>query len=603
MVEESPFYSRVPKDLLGNLAYRRKVIEYGSRGRTEAQEIWTICKRDILFYVNAFLFLVEPRQIPGGKKVYPIVPFITYPYQDKCILQLKGALGQQDVLIEKSRDVGASWMCLSVFEHAWHFEDMLSFLLVSRKEDLVDKKGDPDALMWKIDHMHLNMPAWLLPAGRTGRREDKDRTELHLANPETGSVIDGAATTGDVSVGGRRTAVLLDEFAKVKEGSDVLRGTRDTTNCRIFNSTPEGKANAFYEQREAMAREGGQIITLHWTLHPIKAKGLYKTSQGKDRSPWYDLQCKRAASAMEIAQELDIDYLGSSYQYFDAQVLEVMEKEFIRPPVWRGELVYLDGAIPDSAVQRDNGRLELWAHVGDNGRLVQRGLYVAGADIAQGSFFAGKAGASNSVIAFGDPVTREKIGQLRTHSMDPVEFANYAVALCRWLSQDDETGVLGAYLGWESNGSPGLTFGKQVMKLGYRNIYYNLNEKSDLPRPSTNPGWFSTKETKNSLFEQLAKAWKERQFIVRSADSIREAREYVWAPDGTICHQSAHSEKNPAQARAQHGDTVIADGILWKLMEFLKLSPQEPTVSQNEGNSIGARREARKAKARTENMW
>ena len=133
-------------------------------------------------------------------------------------------------MIEKSRDMGASWMCLMAFEWVWHFHSISSFLLVSRKEDLVDKTNDPRSLMWKIDYMHKNQPRWLLPS--------IGRSNFHIINHDTGSTIDGESTTGDVARGDRRTAILLDEFASVDQGARVLAATGDATDCRVMNSTP-----------------------------------------------------------------------------------------------------------------------------------------------------------------------------------------------------------------------------------------------------------------------------------------------------------------------------------------------------------------------------
>ncbi len=62
-------------------------------------------------------------------------------------------------------------------------------------------------------------------------------------NADNGSVIDGESTTGDAGRGDRRTAMFIDEYAAfdVTDGYRVLLASRDTTNCRGFNSTPESQ--------------------------------------------------------------------------------------------------------------------------------------------------------------------------------------------------------------------------------------------------------------------------------------------------------------------------------------------------------------------------
>lgn len=50
-------------------------------------------------------------------------------------------------------------------------------------------------------------------------------------------------------------------------------------------------------------------IRLHWSLHPDKAKGLYRDDEGKLRSTWYDNEIKsKQMSSAAVARELDISY-------------------------------------------------------------------------------------------------------------------------------------------------------------------------------------------------------------------------------------------------------------------------------------------------------
>jgi hypothetical protein len=296
-----------------NLLWRQSIHKRVMDDPDYAKTIIQACQEDPLFFLNGFAYTYDPRAEPFSK-----VPFILYkPFQESAIEKLARAINSRDLLIEKSRDMGASWLCMGVFGWAWRFRSGLSFLCVSRNEDYVDKSGNPKALFWKFDFLLNNLPAWLRPAGY---KESLHRSKLHIENPENGSVIDGESTTGNVARGDRRTAILFDEFAAVDRGYEALSSSRDSTNCRLFNSTPAGVNNAFYSVRE----KGIDKIRLHWTEHPLKAAGLYTTGHdgllevldekgypkdyepildGKVRSPWYDYQCERAANPQEIAQE------------------------------------------------------------------------------------------------------------------------------------------------------------------------------------------------------------------------------------------------------------------------------------------------------------
>jgi phage terminase large subunit len=193
----SSIYNSVPKGMEENLNFRSTALEKAVTDPKTREALWIACSRDLLFYVNTFGWTYDPRKKNG------VLPFITYPFQDDAMLQIEECITTgKDLVIKKSRDMGASWMLLTVFEWFWHFKDGQSFLLVSRNEDYVDKTGNPKALFWKIDFTHKHLPNWMLPA--------ITRTKLRLTNDDNGSTIDGESTTGDVARGDRRTAIGLD---------------------------------------------------------------------------------------------------------------------------------------------------------------------------------------------------------------------------------------------------------------------------------------------------------------------------------------------------------------------------------------------------------
>lgn len=566
--DRTPFYSLVPKDFDANLRFRRDMIRLGATGRTAQQELWIMCSRDPLFYINTFVWTFDPRRNPSA------LPFITYEYQDEALLDMFKVLGNEDLAIEKSRDMGASWMGLLVFEHQWKFADLVSFLMVSRKEEYVDKEGDPKTLFWKLDFINQpeHMPRWLMP--------NCTRTKLHLRNDDTGSTIDGESTTGDVARGDRRTAILLDEFASVDNGDSVLKATADATNCRIFNSTPKGTNNAHYRIIKSDVRK----LRMHWSRHPLKARGLYTTEKGvvkvldggyeypanfqfildgKLRSPWYDAECRRRPHPLEIAQELDIDYLGSAYQFFDSAVLDRIQNQDVRPPFMAGELRFdPDTCDPIEFVSMAKGRLKLWAQIDAAQRPQMDRDYSVAVDIAQGT------GASNSAIVVGDRLTREKVAEFVSPRMRPDELACYAVALGKWFGGRSRSmgATEGAYMIWEANG-PGRGFGDRVIELGYRNVYYRRNDASITKKVSDVPGWYSSKQTKLAVLGEYRRALKDGDFINRSYEAVEECREFIFTPDGSVEHSGAVAGDDPSGARENHGDRPTADALLHKAMK------------------------------------
>jgi len=494
-----------------------------------------MCSRDILFWVNSFIWTYDPKKFPDN----PFIPFITYPYQDDAIVKLNHAVGRHDVTVEKSRDMGASWICLMVFLWRFQFRPGQTFLVSSRKEALVDKKGDPDCLFWKLDKALGLQPRWLRPA--------VDRAKLQITNLENGSTIGGESTTENLATGGRRTAVMLDEFSKWEKGYEVLSSTADVTDCRIFNSTPKGSGNAFYKK----AHDGTFKLRFHWSQHPLKAKGLYRTPQGKLRSPWYDAECVRRTHPAEIAQELDIDYLGSDYQFFDPQILDDVATRYVRSPFEIGDVLYdPDSFEPIEFRSWKNGKLRVWCSL-DGQKKPPPGKYILGADISAGS------GASNTAFAVLDPKTGEKVAEWASSNVMPHYAAHVAIALCRWFC---DVGGKPAYMIWERNGTGGEIFGQTVRDSGFRHVYYQTDEAG---RRSDKIGFHTNENTKAQLLGDYRRALESGDFINRSYIAIDECRHYVYTSAGKIMHSSAAGSEDPTGAGAQHGDRVVADALSW----------------------------------------
>ena len=536
-----PHIHLVPKDQIANLAFRSELIAFGNKGAKEKSALLKMCADDPLFYINSFCWTYDPRL-----KVSTI-PFTTYPFQDDAITSIIESLDKgEDILLAKSRDMGASWLILSVFQHRWRFMHGQSFLCVSRNEDYVDKAGNPKSLFWKFDFLHKNMPGWLLP--------NMTRTRLRMSNDDNGSSIDGESTTGDVARGDRRTAIMLDEFAAFEssDGYRALSATRDATKCRIFNSTPNGSANAFYDLAQ---KPDMKQVRMHWSRHPVKAIGLYTDTTGKVRSPWYDKECLRCANSTEVAQELDIDFAGSDYLFFDAAMIDRLVAK-ATPAVCRGNLVFDPNTFEAvDFVATGNGRLKLWINPTLGLVLPTDRNYAIGVDIATGT------GASNSAITIGDCLTGEKVGEYVDPKIRPDELGRLAVALGRWFKGMGKE----AFMIWEAPG-PGRNFGDVVMKAGYRNVYFRKNELALNSKTGNVPGWWPTKDEKRAVYGEYRRALNEAEFVNKSADSLRECKEIVYTDGGWVVHGRSMATPDPSGARENHGDRPTADALCWKGM-------------------------------------
>lgn len=589
----------VPKEAAANRKWRMNALWDGAKVPGAAKALREQCAKDIVFWVNTFCFTFDPR-LEGQK----VVPFTTYQFQDDALLRLSSAIRKgYDVGIKKSRDMGASWINLVVFTWFWQFHPMNNFLAVSRNESYVDGPSNPKSLFWKIDFLLEHQPKWLKPAGIK-------RTSMHIGNLDNGSVIDGESTTGEVGRGDRRTAILMDEFAAfaVADGYNALAATQSATNCRIYNSTPKGSSNAFYDVIHNGEKDGSvEIISMHWSAHPEKNRGLYTSERDpatgrlkvkllddwrgfvevkrqqvlypdnypfilddKVHSPWYDRECSRSPSKMLIAQELDIDFAGSDYQFFDTEAVEKYCSEFCREPEVTGSLVYTPETCTARKFEPDGkGFWRLWIPVSVRGEIARDRRFVMGVDVAAGT------GASNSTICVYERGTNEKVAEYANPNILPDEFGRVVVAAARFFNN--------ARVVPDASGPTGKVCLTRILTEGYSNIYVGSDKTKLDGRDMGKWGVYLNPAKRTEVLHGYRDAIANRSVINRSRIAMEECREFICTMQGFIEHSGAARATDPSGAAANHGDRVISDALA--AMELADNSsreePQEPEIPQD----------------------
>jgi len=249
------------------------------------------CAEDIVYWCNTYVKTYDPRLLGEGKD--PNTPFILYEYQVEYFEYLDDKIAnKKHGLVEKSRDMGATWLNCVYLLHKWLFVPGFKAGVGSRKAQLVDRLGDMDAIFPKMRHVLDNVPEWMLPAGFEVNGPDDNH--LRLVNPENTAAITGEA--GDnIGRGGRNTIYIIDEHAFLERPDVVEKAVSQNTNCIIYTSTPNGSGNLFARKRHSGKIE---VFTMHWSRHPRKDQA------------WYEMQCANL-DAVTVAQEIDIDYTAS----------------------------------------------------------------------------------------------------------------------------------------------------------------------------------------------------------------------------------------------------------------------------------------------------
>ena len=245
----------------------------------------------------------DPRVIAEGKK--PNMPFLLYERQKDMVNFIHSCIAERaSGLIEKSRDMGATWTAAAYSIWAWLYVPGVSIGWGSRKAQLLDRLGDPSSIFEKMRLILSRLPVDFLPEGFD---EKKHVMFTRFINPENGSTIIGES--GDeIGRGGRTSFYFTDESAHYERPERVEAALSDNTVCRVDMSSVSGLGTPFARRRDAgvdwlpgnpMAHDRANVFILDWRHHPKKDDNWYEERKDKAR---------KEGLLHIFAQEVDRDY-------------------------------------------------------------------------------------------------------------------------------------------------------------------------------------------------------------------------------------------------------------------------------------------------------
>jgi len=259
------FVDAVPRTLQENLQFRIDLHTLLAKDKKVQNVFWEMCKEKKQILFDTCFWTLDPR-LPWGEQNQP---FILRPKQIEVVDLLDWCITNgHDAGINKTRDEGASEIVCKLFSAWIMLYERVSFIVGSYKKEDVDKLGDDYTLFSKIDNVFEHLPSWM------NLRYEKDggsiyRKDMLIRNTIRNSAIIGETTNENFSAGSRSTAMLLDEFGRIRKSiTDSIEGTvHPITNCIIYNSTHWlGPGHTFN-------------IELLWHQNPVKAKGLYRSPE------------------------------------------------------------------------------------------------------------------------------------------------------------------------------------------------------------------------------------------------------------------------------------------------------------------------------------
>lgn len=257
-------------------------------------------------FISHWIDTFDPRVAGSGRPSR--MPLIMFRKQMELCEFLEDCIEYQvGGLIEKCRDMGATWVGCGWSIAAWLFEPGVSIGWGSRKEDLVDRLGDPDSIFEKMRMIVRGLPREFWPEGFN---PDRHMTHMKIINPDTESNITGES--GDnIGRGGRKLIYFKDESAHYQRPDVIEAALSENTNVQIDISSVNGPGNVFFRRRmnglewqsgQPLSKDRTNVFVMDWRDHP-----------GKDQE-WYDTRkAKMTADGLAhiFAQEVDRDYYAA----------------------------------------------------------------------------------------------------------------------------------------------------------------------------------------------------------------------------------------------------------------------------------------------------
>jgi phage terminase large subunit len=269
----------------------QRLLEISRSQRTQSIEL-ELCRRDVLYWFANWAWTYDPRAAEQGTAH---IPLDLFPRQIEMVKWLDARVAmREDGLLEKSRDIGFTWVAGGYALHKWLFQPGFKTTFGSRKGEYVDRIGDPDSIFEKIRMMLRALPGWMLPENFKAFEHDH---HMLMLNPQNENTIRGEG--GDeMGRGGRSSIYFIDEAAFIERAERVEASTSANSDVRIWGSSVQGMGNLFARKRFGGGLRPDQIFRFHWTDDPRKTQEWAVKKQASMESHVW-------------ASEYDIDYSAS----------------------------------------------------------------------------------------------------------------------------------------------------------------------------------------------------------------------------------------------------------------------------------------------------
>lgn len=219
--------------------------------------------------------LYEPRN--AGRGLPTKMPFILFKRQEQLVLFFNACVNEEGTgLVEKSRDMGATWGAVAYSIWMWRFVEGSAVGWGSASSPKLDRIGDPGSIFEKMRLCIRGLPDLIKPKGL----KDDHLMHTRILNPVNGSSIIGEV--GDnIGRGGRTRVYFVDEAAYLEHPESTEASLSENTRVRIDISSVSAPGTVFHKTRQAgvewvpgkpLEKTRTNVFLMDWSDHPEKTQ-------------------------------------------------------------------------------------------------------------------------------------------------------------------------------------------------------------------------------------------------------------------------------------------------------------------------------------------
>lgn len=242
-----------------------------------AAEQWA---RNPIGWINAFVWIASkfagPRRRvqPMRITLWPDQQLTVAKWIDLDHLQATGELVFRNLVIEKSRQIGETWLFAALLLWALIYHPVQLLAMHQRAAEIADRGFTVKSLFGKMRYIYRRLPAstpGLAPLSFRPFSQDP----ASVVNDRNGATLYGECQRDDPGRGGTFDAIVVDEAAFVRHGEAVFAAIDEACESGIALLSSVNGSDNFHARIADEEPDGWGYLRLHWSTHPVYSRGLH----------------------------------------------------------------------------------------------------------------------------------------------------------------------------------------------------------------------------------------------------------------------------------------------------------------------------------------